>query len=242
MNIYLSPHCDDVCFSLGQLASRTGGELVNAFTVSSYVETPMDLPADPAARVAAITALRRDEDLRFCAAVGLTRHDLGLPEPPVIGLDPFDRTRLADEVSRLSESLVPRLLDLLAREADPQRAALFCPMGIGGHRNHLSMLLAVRRVLQALERLCSVFLYEDLHYASDAVARELGLARAARLFPDAQLSPMVMPLDGPAAECKMGWIGLYASQHGRPPRPADFTPASGLAPGPHEIVWRLSRS
>jgi len=114
-------------------------------------------------------------------------------------------------------------------------------MGIGGHRNHLSVLLAVRGAYEALGRRCAVFLYEDLHYASDARARQRGLALAAKVFAGAELSPIVVALDPPAAERKMDWIGLYASQHARPPRLTDFTPASGLSPGPHEIVWRVSR-
>lgn len=32
----------------------------------------------------------------------------------------------------------------------------------------------------------------------------------------------------------------YASQHRHVPRIADFTPMSGLAPGLHEIVWKIS--
>ena len=34
MAIFLSPHHDDICFSLAGLAERTGGDLVNIFTIS----------------------------------------------------------------------------------------------------------------------------------------------------------------------------------------------------------------
>jgi len=37
MHIFLSPHHDDICFSLGHLAGRGGGDLVNLFTRSQYV-------------------------------------------------------------------------------------------------------------------------------------------------------------------------------------------------------------
>lgn len=240
MHIYLSPHRDDVCFSLGHLAGRTGGELVNAFTVSGYVAVPMDLPKNPAARVAMITELRRQEDVLFAAAAGLRRHDLRLSEPPVLGLGPFDLTGLDVEVEDLSARLIPYLLNLLPDEDGPEGAALYCPMGVGGHRNHVSMLLAVRGAIEALSRRCNVFLYEDLHYASDAGARQRGLALAARAFAGAELSPLVVPLDAPAVELKMRLIGLYASQHARPPRLAAFTPASGASPGPHEMIWRVA--
>lgn len=240
MDIYLSPHHDDVCFSVGKLASQTGGELVNAFTISRYVAARVDLPGEPDAQVAAISNLRRQEDLRFTTAAGLARHDLGLSEPPVLGLGPFDLTGIADEIRHLSARLIPFVLDLLEREDDPRRSALYSPMGIGGHRNHLSMLLTVRRAYEALSQRCAVFLYEDLHYASNARARQQGLALVAKAFAGLELSPIVVALDPPAAESKMRLVSLYASQHAQPAQLTDFTPASGLSPGPHEIVWRVS--
>jgi hypothetical protein len=241
MHIYLAPHHDDVCFSVGELASQTGGALLNAFTISRYVAAPVDLPDEPDAQVALISNLRRQEDLRFTGAAGLARHDLGLSEPPVLGLKPFDLSGIADEVRHLSARLIPLLLDLLPRGGDPRRAALYCPMGIGGHRNHLSMLLAVRGAYPALAQRCAIFLYEDLHYASNARARQQGLALVAKVFAGAELSPIVMALDPLATERKMRLVSLYASQHAQPPQLTDFTPASGLSPGPHEIVWRVSR-
>ena len=105
MAIFLSPHNDDVCFSLAGLAERTGGDLVSIFTLSEYVASPIPLPTDRARRMAAITALRREEDTRFAQAAGLVRHDLALAEPPVTGLGPFEHTRIGEEVSLLSRRL-----------------------------------------------------------------------------------------------------------------------------------------
>lgn len=240
MHIYLSPHHDDVCFSIGCLAGRFGGDLVNLFTLSAYVAIDMDLPADGMARVAVVSRLRRQEDQRFVQAARLLRHDLRLREPPLIGYGPFDLTGLDVEVAALSAILMPYLLAMLPGDGDPGAARLYCPMGIGGHRNHLSTLLAVRRAYDALRRRCAVFLYEDLHYASDPPAREAGLRCAAQVFAGTKLSRIVLPLHSHEAERKMQWIGLYASQHNRAPRLADYTPASGIASGPHEIIWQVS--
>ncbi|MCC6827538.1 MAG: PIG-L family deacetylase [Novosphingobium sp.] len=239
MAIFLSPHHDDICFSLAGLAERTGGDLVNIFTISDYVAAPVALPADPAGRVAAITALRRQEDIRFAAQTGLARHDLALAEPPIAGLGAFEHTRIDAEVALLSERLVPFVLALARREG-ARRRTLYCPMGIGGHRNHLSVLLAVRRAIAELARACDVRLYEDLHYASHAQARQRGLARARLLFGDALAEAVAMPLDPAAAARKLDRIALYASQQRDAPRHADFTPASGLCDGPHEIVWPVA--
>lgn len=240
MNVYLSPHHDDVCFSIGNLASRLGGELVNLFTTSRYVGADLDLPADEAERVDVVSRLRRLEDEAFAEAAGLARCGLGLREPRLMGHAPFDLTDLAPEVDLLLAELAPRLLDRLPLGGNPNTAGLYCPMGIGGHRNHISSLLAVRGAYAALARRCTVFLYEDLHYASVAHVRDEGLRRAAHVFGDCRLSPVVQPLSRDDADRKMQWIGLYASQHPRPPRVADFTPASGMDANVHEIVWRVS--
>lgn len=240
MNLYLSPHHDDVCFSIGNLASRLGGDLVNLFTTSRYVGADLALPADEAARVEVVSRLRLGEDEAFAQAAGLARCGLGFREPRLIGHGPFDLGDLAPEVDMLLAELIPRLLGRLPEGGDPGDVGLYCPMGVGGHRNHLSTLLAVRGAYAALARRCTVFLYEDLHYASTASVRDEGLRRAAQVFGGYRLSSILQPLGQDDAARKMGWIGLYASQHAHPPQLADFTPASGFCEGPHEMVWRVS--
>ncbi|MCB2072295.1 MAG: hypothetical protein H6917_06305 [Novosphingobium sp.] len=242
MHIYLSPHNDDVCFSIGGLASRTGGELLSAFTVSAYVSARLELPMDRDTRIAEVTDLRRREDLLFAQSAGLTRHDLGLSESAIFGVNPFDHTGLKEEVDYLAVTLVPYLLDLLSRGGRGQRSALYCPMGIGANRDHLAMLLVTRGAFRKLAPLCDVYLYEDLYYARNEKARERGLEVASRVFAGAELSPLVITLGRQAADRKLDWIGLYASQHAKPPLLVDFTPAPGLATGPHEVVWRVSRT
>jgi len=239
MHIYLSPHHDDICFSLAHFAGRYGGDLVNLFTRSHYVAAGQDLPADPAASVETVTRLRREEDLRFTRATGLVRHDLELLEPGLCGRGPFDRAGLDAEIGSLSQQLVPYLLTLLP-EGGRQSANLFCPMGIGGHRNHLSTLLVVRAAYEALRSRCTLYLYEDLPYASVPAARDAGLRHASQVFRGFGLSGSLMPLSATDSARKMERIRLYASQLYKPPPEAHFTPASGSGPGLHEIVWRVS--
>jgi hypothetical protein len=240
MNIYLSPHHDDVCFSIGNLASRLGGDLLNLFTTSRYVGADLELPADEAERVQVVSRLRRMEDEAFARAAGLARRGFGFREPRLVGHAPFDLTDLTPEVDMLLANLMPPLFDMLPPHGDPSQVSLYCPMGIGGHRNHISTLLAVRSAFTALGHRCTVFLYEDLHYASVPHVRDAGLQRAAHVFGGYRLSPIVQPLSQDDADRKMRWIGLYASQHRRSPCAADFTPASGSHKIPHEIIWRVS--
>jgi hypothetical protein len=78
--IFLSPHRDDICFSLGVLAWMTGGVIVNVFTRSQYtVHTVEDLSSSTIDRV---SALRRSEDSVFMAMSGLAELDLGCELSP----------------------------------------------------------------------------------------------------------------------------------------------------------------
>ena len=240
MHIYLSPHHDDVCFSLGHLASRQGGEVVNIFTRSDYVGADMALPVAPEERIAAISALRLKEDLAFVQAAGLARHDLFLEEPSLTGFGPFDLSGLHAAVTRTADRLIPVLLKLLPPDGDPRLAALYCPAGIGGHRDHISTLLAVGRAHGELRERCTLHLYEDLHYASMPREREAGLQRAAKVFSGMTLSSTIHAMSENESLRKMQLIGLYASQHDTPPQPQKFTPASHLTKSMHEIVWTVS--
>jgi hypothetical protein len=237
MHVYLSPHHDDVCFSIGNIASRFRGDLVNLFTRSCYVAVDIELPSNEEERIEVISQLRRQEDLRFTEATGLVRHDLGLSEPALVGYDPFDLRDVETEAAALSERLIPFLSSMLPDQGDPSAASLYCPMGIGGHRNHLSTLIAVRNAYEDLRRRCTVFLYEDLPYANNPRVRRAGLLT--NLFVGVRFSSIVMPLNADESERKMGLINLYASQHRRAPRIVEFTPCSGFM-APHEIVWKVS--
>jgi len=243
MHVYLSPHNDDVCFSIAHVASRFRGDLVNLFTRSRFVAANIELPSDEEEQIEVISQLRRQEDQLFTEAAGLVRHDLGLSEPALIGYKPFDLTDVESEVGALSERLIPLLLSMLPAEGDPSAASLYCPIAIGGHRNHISTLQTIRNAYDVLSRRCTVFLYEDLPYANNPRVRQHGLRRAAELFGATfgatQLSPIVFPIDSDDAERKMGFIRLYATQHHPPPSMVKFTPASGRVEGLHEIVWKV---
>lgn len=236
MNIYLSPHHDDVCFSIGHLAARQRGELVNVFTRSIYTAVPVRTNGED--RISRISGLRRDEDRLFAQQAGLMRHDLKLDETSVLGLNSFDLSGLDEEVAMLRGTLISYLDALLPADASPQNSNLFCPMGIGGHRNHLSILLAIRDAVAALSLRCTIWLYEDLHYASNAEARRRGIVHARHAFAGQALKATIVRLDAESADRKLDWIQLYRTQHRRPVEPSRYTPATGIEKVMHEMVHR----
>ena len=239
-DIYLSPHLDDACFSLaGTILARGGGELVNVFPRCLHAEQHSPAAETLVERVQRVTALRTAEDTAFAALCKLRRVDLPFATPPVRGEHAFDLRSLPGSVARVRTTLLHAVSGLARRHA-PAPPDLFCPLGIGGHADHLATLIVVAEALPALEPVCRVHFYEDLHYAGSADLRERGLARASIVLRGRPpLQRHVHRLSDAAMARKMDLIALYSSQHRGAPVPADFSPADPGAGGPHEAVWSL---
>lgn len=221
--IYLSPHHDDVCFSLGALARKLGGVLINVFTVSSYTAA-LPYSSDPVV----VSRIRDEEDRKFALNCGLTRYNLNQLDSPLRGRDPFDPTDLSAEV----ELLRPILRHLISRLAyASQRLLLFCPAGIGMHRDHLIVRGAA--LAENSQKYQMVF-YEELHYAADKVQRERGLRDF--LVATGQFNYSIRYKFGVSPE-KLQLVQTYASQFDKLPNDlAAFIPADG-SNIPHEAAW-----
>jgi len=239
--VFISPHHDDACFSLAGIALASGGgELVNVYTQSDYVVVPIPFFEERGARIKYITDLRTREDQAFAEACNLTRHDLMLEEAPVLRVHPFDLTALEPDVGRLDSVLIKYVIDLAPHSSTGGKPTLYCPMGIGGHRNHVSVLLAVVKALPRLQELYELRFYEDLHYASKGRGRGVGLSRFRALFMSERLNRRVLILAPELFAKKMALVGGYRSQHGGRLRAADFIPAAADIREPHEAIWMLS--
>lgn len=245
--VYLSPHHDDVCFSLGWTAlNGPGGHLVNLFSRSNYtVRGPCSghrlrglarVLCASAPVVEWISRRRAGEDAAFATRCRLSRHDLGLADARLAGRPLWRWHDLAPE----ADALATRLLEWLAGLDGPRPDTLYCPMGIGGHRDHVATAQAVLSRHGELRRHLRVLFYEELHYASDARRRAEGLARFRGLAGTPGLRRHVVALTPGQFADKLRLVALYASQHARPPAPAAYTPAGSEEQGPHEAFWELA--
>lgn len=228
-SIYLSPHYDDIAFSLGAwVAARPGGRLVNFFTRTGYVAgQPTDYWPD-AATIERVTALRREEDTAFSSRYQLERLDLDLEEPPVQQRTPWDLAGLADDIEQVRAPLT-RLLGSL-----PAAAQIFCPAGIGGHVNHLAVRAVVVELLPELGA-HSVRFYEDLPYASARRARRRGITDLRAALGGRRLDRQAW---GSGLQ-KLEAVNCYPSQ--LPKRPTSlrrFSPRATWPFGTHEAVWQ----
>jgi LmbE family N-acetylglucosaminyl deacetylase len=236
--VFLSPHHDDICFSLGALALRLKrGVLIDLFTRSRYVADGVE---GEILDVQEVTQRREEEDRRFAERCGLQRLDLGLDEPPLKGRAPFDEAGVADDCVALAKPLVDCLMALEAPDDTEEQTMLFCPAAIGGHANHLATMLTVVEALPTLSRRFRVLFYEDLHYASSRRRRRAGLARLFSIMGPLRPVRHVIPL-GTEAQAKLDSIRLYRSQFTTlPENLRRFTPRTWVPTAPHEAFWEFA--
>ncbi len=233
-DVYLSPHFDDIAFSLGVFAqARRAGRLLNVFTRSGYVAAP-DLRG---ASTAEVSAMRREEDRRFAEACGLVATNLDLDEAPLRGHGAMDTAKATFELPELGAPVIQALSGMAQPAPLDARPWLFCPMAIGGHVDHTAILYILAENRKDLETRYRLGFYEDLPYAAYYPDRVEGLNRFRRLFGARGWRRRVLPLAG-AESAKLALIRLYPSQHAMPVASLqDFTPRLRYGSAAHEALW-----
>ena len=225
-NIYLSPHYDDIAFSLGAwAAANPSGVLINIFTRSQYVVSKSAHGLTPDE----VSALRSAEDATFAEAYNLEKIDLGAKDTSLVGRQWNDVRGMAEDCARILEPLEATLAPLTRHS----RSRIFCPSAIGGHVNHLATRTVAMDLVQRLPgaQLC---FYEDLPYSARRSVRRRGLL-------DLHGATTVMRLRRhwwQAGSGKLLDINRYSSQHREPVTSLRrFSPAAMWPPVCHEAVW-----
>jgi hypothetical protein len=244
-DLYLSPHYDDTCFSLGSFASRRrAGAAITFFSNCAFVvphnlaEVPPHAGTFDYFYLVKVSAVRRAEDLAFTRSVGLRQVVAGLDEAPVRGRHPFANadTNSVEDAALFNDKVMSAISVAGGARPSDVRPWLYCPMAIGGHVDHLIILRIVLRNCAALAEAYRVAFYEDLYYASSLEAREAGLVKFRRLAGPLGAKRFALPIDDVGR--KLDLIGLYASQIAAKPANIDsFTPAVGSIAPPHEAIW-----
>ncbi len=234
-DIYLQPHSDDICFSLGAFAHRRRcGILLTVFARSAY------LPFRPgAARPPAewVTKTRIAEDKVFAEACGLSTDHLDLPDAALMGQRSTNLGWVNEDLQRIKAPLLHALLAAPLEQTLHSRPWLFCPSGIGGHVDHVAVRMLVQQNYDQLSQRYRIGFYEDLYYASSAPARNVGIINLFHGMPGAKLHRHVFPL-GEFMSKKIALIQLYGSQFLTVPQTIEqFTPALEPPDAPHEAIW-----
>jgi LmbE family N-acetylglucosaminyl deacetylase len=200
----LSPHPDDVAFSIGGLIlkrmlgrPRAQTVIATVFTVSRYA------PGLRVHHVDFVSQRRHAEDRDYARAVRARLWDLRLPDSSV--REANTRAWFRELVASDRDLVVRIRIALRAKLAMHPEALVLAPLGVGGHVDH-QLVAAAARELGRLGH--KVVYYEDLPYAGslDSNAyRALTRSLAANLLPvDLDLRAL-MP-------AKIAHLRFYASQ------------------------------
>ncbi len=208
----LSPHLDDAAFSCGGLLAslaQAGWRVVMATLFTGSVAEPkgfalacqLDKGLGPEIDY---MALRRDEDVRAAAALGIAPPvHLPFREAPHRGYgsapELFSETRADDGIAA---DLAPAVAALIAADKPD---LLLVPQAIGGHVDHVQAV----RALRGLDPLLPILWWRDFPYTvREAAPRE----PLADLF--AELPEATVTLDPECQARKRAACAAYASQIG----------------------------
>ncbi len=226
-DIYLQPHSDDVCFSLGAFAYRRHcGILLTIFPISAYVALH---PRNTRRTAEWVTKVRIAEDRAFAEACGLNSQLLELRDAALLGHQPFDLGWVEDNLQRIKSPVLNALLTPPPNMPLHGRPWLFCPSGIGGHVDHVAIRMLVNQNYDQLSQRYRIGFYGDLYYASAASVRSVGINNLLQEVRGRQMNRYVFRLGGYMTK-KLALIQLYNSQFRAVPRSIEqFTPAVALS-------------
>lgn len=237
-DIFLAPHSDDICFSLGHLAQkRHAGALLTVFPISQYCA---DQTLCNPANIGQITRKRLSEDSAFAELCGLTPSRLEFHDASARGELPFDARHAYKLANKIQVHLIRALIEPRIGPVSETKPWLFCPSAVGSHVDHAAVLLTIIKNLHLLRAHYRIAFYEDLHYASNPTLRQIGLNILGQLLRDYKLKRYCLELDEEAQKSKMQAIRVYDSQ--LTPQISSirsYTPASPDCVLPHEALWLL---
>ena len=166
-DVFISPHSDDVCFSLACFAHRRQtGRLLNVFTISPYTTDRRHQHSD---NLRVVTRQRCSEDALFAKACGLTLESLEFKDAMARSEHPFDASHSGDISRLIEEKVLASLVGPVLGMTTSRKPWLFVPMGIGGHVDHVAVLMVILRHRRLLAK----------NYQIDfvnRVARRVGMA------------------------------------------------------------------
>ncbi|MBB2485177.1 PIG-L family deacetylase [Mitsuaria sp. WAJ17] len=156
--LLLSPHADDIAYSLGGLIAATAAQtrygMVTVFSQSAWA-LPARLRTRPHPE---ISALRRAEDQVYCRRHGIRHEQLDFQDAALLGLDARQELSMDVETDPRLSAVVAAVGACIARH---RPWAVLAPCALGDHIDHQ----LVRRAAEAHSPQ-HLYYYEDIPYAS----------------------------------------------------------------------------
>ena len=153
-HIYLSPHYDDVAFSLSS-EIHENGIVLDVFTMSNYVENEKCLDGN-----LTVSEVRKNEEIDFLKNNKLKYKIMDLQDSGMFG-PPFSRYHEIPINKKLEKELLKTIQELnLKNKID----TIFCPLGVGKHLDHLQLFLIIQRHYKELKNFFNVVFYAEIPY------------------------------------------------------------------------------
>lgn len=226
--LLLSPHADDVAYSIGgivaHLSGRTKIQLTTVFGRSGWA-LPQALRRHS---VDAISAMREREDRAYCERRRIDYALLPCPDSFVMGYDEAKELSVAPDDDPRTANVV-KLIGNSAARLQPD--LVLAPCGLGGHVDHQ----IVRAAAEALGQV-DVLYYEDVPYSA-----RLPLAVLNRQLTGQGLAPAVTIDIESVLEAKRDDMWGYRSQTSAPTIADMLLHASRVGAGIARYAERLWR-
>ncbi len=200
--ILVSPHSDDIAFSLGgtllQDVFHGPSLMVTIFTKSNFS------PCIKISNSEEISKIRHLEDVEFADRLEIRFQSFSFSEPPLRGYSRRDIFAKNDPASDPIYTEVYHALSELIKSSECE--LIVSPMGLGNHIDHVITCNVCCRI--ARENNIKIVFYEDLHYASQLTFKQIK-TRANSISPD--LQPWKINIT-PKFNDKIENIKLYKTQ------------------------------
>lgn len=221
--LFISPHLDDVVFSCGGYAYRLAASgkkviIATVFTADDSSAQPTSWLAKRYSRGWNLGdnpfAARRQEDLVAARSLGVQAVHLGFLDAiyrrDADGMPLYTRTVTnfpphAHDWQILEPALQATLRDLKER-SENERVVMICPLGVGGHVDHLIVRQAVEAISDPQDRLY----YEDFPYSIQADG--LDSSRVGEAHRTRGLHPVLIRLNPAEADARQRAMACYPSQ------------------------------
>lgn len=201
--IFISPHFDDICFSMdGLLQNLKEYEktIINVFTKSCYIRRMLMPYSDQLKRMELISEIRKNEDAVFCDNHNISQINLGFFEAS---------TKSIINKKQDNDLIYKKLIEIINFD---EEQLLFIPMGIGNHEDHLQIFDIFKNIVNKKTQ-TKFIIYEDLPYAHVKNDRYLRIGELSNFLVNNGFKNYRLHLNRNIILKKRKDIMIYESQH-----------------------------
>lgn len=201
-DIYLSPHYDDIAFSLSSFITP-GSLIIDVFTISNYIENQ-----NYNSKNISVSNIRENEEKSFTSFnnlnfIKLDFHDKGMQGNPFS----FYYNVPSDDI--LEKTLIGKITSLIVTN---KKLTMYCPLGVGKHYNHLQIFNIIQKNYKKLQKYFDIKFYAEAPYLSYKNNLENRKRNLKQWFSEHNIKEYKKELNSTQIEQKIKNLMYYKSQ------------------------------